>query len=51
VCVFGIGIMLHHIIASFHIALHHTSYRIGNKVVEGEEMLLSKYLTKYGTIC
>jgi hypothetical protein len=50
-CVFGIGIMLYHIITSFRIALHHTSYRIGNKVVEGEEMLLSKYLMNYGTMC
>jgi hypothetical protein len=31
ICVFGINIMLHHIIASFHIALHHTSYRINSK--------------------
>jgi hypothetical protein len=31
-CVFGINIMLHHIIASFRIALHHTSYRINNSL-------------------
>jgi hypothetical protein len=31
-CVFGINIMLHHIIASFCIALHHTSYRINNRL-------------------
>jgi hypothetical protein len=43
--------MLHHTIASFRIALHHTSYRICNKVVAGEEMLLSKYLMNYGTMC
>jgi hypothetical protein len=33
---FGINIMLHHIIASFRIALHHTSCRISNKIVEKE---------------
>jgi hypothetical protein len=32
VCVFGINIMLHHIIASFRIALHHTSYRINSRL-------------------
>jgi hypothetical protein len=31
VCVFDITITLHHIIASFRITLHHTSYRINNK--------------------
>jgi hypothetical protein len=31
-CVFGINIMLHHIIASFRIALHHTSYRINSRL-------------------
>jgi hypothetical protein len=31
-CVFGINIMLHHIIASFCIALHHTSYRINSRL-------------------
>jgi hypothetical protein len=33
VCVFGIAIILHHVIISFHITLHHTSYRInGTKI-------------------
>jgi hypothetical protein len=33
VCVFGIVVILHHVIISFHIALHHTSYRInGTKI-------------------
>jgi hypothetical protein len=31
-CVFSINIMLHHIIASFRIALHHTSYRINSRL-------------------
>jgi hypothetical protein len=31
VCVFGITIILLHIIISFRITLHHTSYRINNK--------------------
>ena len=51
VIIFDINIISHHTITSFRIALHHTSYRIGNKVVEGEEMLLSKYLMNYGTMC
>jgi hypothetical protein len=29
-CVFGISIILHHIITSFHIASHHTSYCIND---------------------
>jgi hypothetical protein len=36
VCDFGINIMLHHIITSFHIALHHTSCRISSKIVQKE---------------
>jgi hypothetical protein len=36
VCVFGISIMLHHIIASFRIALHHTSCCISSKTVQKE---------------
>jgi hypothetical protein len=32
ICVFGINIMLHHIIASFRVALHHTSCRINSKI-------------------
>jgi hypothetical protein len=32
ICVFGINIMLHHIIVSFRIALHHTSFRINSKI-------------------
>jgi hypothetical protein len=31
ICVFGINVMLHHIIASSRIALHHTSCRINSK--------------------
>jgi hypothetical protein len=31
ICAFGINIMLHHIIASFCIASHHTSCRINSK--------------------
>jgi hypothetical protein len=33
-CAFGISIILHHIIASFHIASHHTSYRINDMRIE-----------------
>jgi hypothetical protein len=33
VCDFGIDIILHHIITSFRIALHHTSCRISSKIV------------------
>jgi hypothetical protein len=36
VCVFGINIILHHIIASFCIALHHTSCRISSEFVQKE---------------
>jgi hypothetical protein len=36
VCVFGINIILHHIIASFRIALHHTSCRINSEFVQKE---------------
>jgi hypothetical protein len=33
VCVFGIAIILHHVIISFRIILHHTSYRVnGTKI-------------------
>jgi hypothetical protein len=39
VCVFGITIILHHIIISFCITLHHTSYRINNKNIEYEANL------------
>jgi hypothetical protein len=34
VCVFGISIILHHIITSFRIASHHTSYRINDATIE-----------------
>jgi hypothetical protein len=44
VCVFGINIMLHHIIASFCIALHHTSCRISNKIVQKESCFFQKYM-------
>jgi hypothetical protein len=33
-CVFGISIILHHIITSFHIASHHTSYCINDTRME-----------------
>jgi hypothetical protein len=34
VCVFGILIILHHIITSFRITSHHTSYRINDTRIE-----------------
>jgi hypothetical protein len=34
VCVFGISIILHHIITSFRIASHHTSYHINDTRIE-----------------
>jgi hypothetical protein len=39
VCVFGILIILHHIITSFRIALHHTSYCINGTRIEYEANL------------
>jgi hypothetical protein len=39
VCVFGILIILHHIITSFRIILHHTSYCIGGTRIEYEANL------------
>jgi hypothetical protein len=39
VCVFGISIILHHIITSFRIASHHTSYRINDKTIENGVVL------------
>jgi hypothetical protein len=39
VCVFGILIILHHIITSFRIALHHTSYCIDGTRIEYEANL------------
>jgi hypothetical protein len=36
VCVFGILIILHHIITSFRITSHHTSYRINDTGIEYE---------------
>jgi hypothetical protein len=33
-CVFGIDIILQHIITSFHIASHHTSYHINDTRIE-----------------
>jgi hypothetical protein len=50
VCVFGINIMLHHVITSFRIALHHTSCHIGNNIVEEAKMFVSKYAMN-GTMC
>jgi hypothetical protein len=38
-CVFGILIILHHIITSFHITLHHTSYCIDDTRIEYEANL------------
>jgi hypothetical protein len=34
VCIFGISIILRHIITSFRIASHHTSYRINDTRIE-----------------
>jgi hypothetical protein len=39
VCVFGILIILHHIITSFRITLHHTSYCINDTRIEYEANL------------
>jgi 5-bromo-4-chloroindolyl phosphate hydrolysis protein len=39
VCVFGILIILHHIITSFRITLHHISYCINNTRIEYEANL------------
>jgi hypothetical protein len=39
VCVFDILIILHHIITSFHITLHHTSYCINDTRIEYEANL------------
>jgi hypothetical protein len=39
VCVFGILIILHHIIISFRITLHHTSYCIDGTKIEYEANL------------
>jgi hypothetical protein len=44
VCVFDITITLHHIIASFHIILHHTSYRINDKNIGYEANLRQKFI-------
>jgi hypothetical protein len=45
VCVFGITIILHHVIISFRITLHHTSYRInGTKI--GYKANLRQYFVK-----
>jgi hypothetical protein len=45
VCVFGITIILHHIIASFRITLHHTSYCINDKKI-GYEADLRQYFVE-----
>jgi hypothetical protein len=37
VLIFDINIILHHIITSFRIALHHTSYRISKKIMQKEK--------------
>jgi hypothetical protein len=39
VCVFGIVIILHHIIISFRITLHHTSYCINGTKIDYEAKL------------
>jgi hypothetical protein len=39
VCMVDITIILHHIIISFHITLHHTSYRINDTKIEYEAKL------------
>jgi hypothetical protein len=39
VCVFGILIILHHIITSFRLTLHHTSYCINGTKIEYEANL------------
>jgi hypothetical protein len=39
VCVFGIIIILHHVIMSYHITLHHTSYHINGTEIEYEANL------------
>jgi hypothetical protein len=39
VCVFGIAIILHHVIISFHITLHQTSYRINDTKIGYEAKL------------
>jgi hypothetical protein len=44
-CVFDITIILHHIIASFRITLHHTSYRINDKKI-GYEANLRQYFVE-----
>jgi hypothetical protein len=44
-CVFRITIILHHITASFHIALHRTSYHINNKRI-GYEANLRQYFVE-----
>jgi hypothetical protein len=38
VCVFDITIIFHHIIASFRITLHHTSYRINDKILDTKQI-------------
>jgi hypothetical protein len=43
VCAFSITIILHHVIISFHITLHHTSYRI-NDTKMGYEAKLRQIL-------
>jgi hypothetical protein len=44
--VFDITIILHHIIISFRITLHHTSYRINDKKI-GYEAKLRQYFVKW----
>jgi hypothetical protein len=50
VCDFGIDIMLHHIIASFCIALHRTSCHISGKIVQKESCSFKKHATNE-TMC
>jgi hypothetical protein len=46
VCVFGITFILHHIIASFRITLHHTSYHINGKKI-GYKANLRQYFVEW----
>jgi hypothetical protein len=49
VCVFGIFIILHHIITSFRITSHHTSYHINDTRIEyGVD--LRRMLRKYDNV-
>ena len=47
VCVFGIAIILHHVIISFRITLHHASYRIKKKRLDTKLIFGKKTLLKW----